>query len=123
MGVESSILSFRKRVGSECLEKLLSHEILLLRSLFERREIISVVAVMDDHVVTGTDESVVFKATEPSHTSTIVASRVRESDSCGREAAAAGPDADLPVDPVAVKLHHPLTLGPGGTRDLVLAYE
>lgn len=77
--MESSIPGFGERVGPECLEKLLSHEVLLLRSRFKRSGVFCIIAIVNDHVVTSPDESIVLETTKPGHVPTIVASGVRES--------------------------------------------
>ena len=80
--MESSILSLGKGVGSECLEEPLAQEILTLCSLFEDGEVVWSVIVVNDHVVTGSDESVVLESTKSGHAPTIVALGVGESNCC-----------------------------------------
>ena len=83
---------------------------------FEYRELVRIVAVVDDHVVARPHESVRFESTKSGHGPTIVRSAFGELHGRRSNAAPAGLHADDAVDDIVGELDPPLGLGTVGAR-------
>ena len=69
--MKAAIAGLRQRVWTEGIDQSTADEIIVGDTHLESRELLRIVAVVDDHVVTRPHESSIGKATKPSHHATL----------------------------------------------------